>query len=114
MVPRSIIHKQKREFFALVSVLLCLPLPIPTFHKTTPRSLKSSSKRCSGGMRRSRGPSFDCKRQQNPVVLSVRLRKPEEKQRPRPKKRLRDRGLRRRRRGREGQGSTSSDSGTRC
>jgi len=77
-----------------------------------PRPLKSSGKRCSGGTRRSRGPSFDCKRQQKPVVLSMRLRKPGEKQRPR--KRPRGRGLWRRRRGRRGQGSTSSDSGTRC
>jgi len=65
-------------------------------------------------MRRSNSPSFDYKRQQRLVVLSVQLRKPGEKRRPRPRKRPRDRGLRRRRRGRGGQGSTSSDSGTRC
>jgi len=78
------------------------------------RLLKSSSKKYSGGMRRSRGPSFDCKKQQKPIVQSVQLRKPGKKRRPRPRKRLRDRGLRRRRRGRKGQGSTSSNSGTRC
>jgi len=76
--------------------------------------LKSSSKRCSRGIRRSRGLSFDCKRQQKPVVQSVRLRKPGEKWRPRPRKRLRDRGLRRRRKGRRGWWNTSSDSETRC
>jgi len=65
-------------------------------------------------MRRSNGPSFDCKRQQKPVVLSVQLRKPGEKRRPRPRKRPRGRGLQRRRRGRREQGSTSSDSGMRC
>jgi len=66
------------------------------------RLLKSSGKRCSGGTRRSRGPSFDCKRQQKPVVQSMQLRKPGEKQRPRPRKRLRGRELWRRRRGRRG------------
>jgi len=40
-------------------------------------------------MRRSNSPSFDCKRQQRLVVLSVRLRKPGEKRRPRPRKRQR-------------------------
>jgi len=44
-----------------------------------PRSSKNSGKRCSRDMRRSRGPSFDCKRQQKPVVQSVQLRKPGEK-----------------------------------
>jgi len=79
-----------------------------------PRPLKSSGKRCSGGTRRSRGPSFDCKRQQKPVMQSVWLRKPGEKQRPGPRKRQRGRGLRRRRRGRKGQGSISSNSRMRC
>jgi len=55
MVPRSTIHKQKKKFFALVSVSLCLPLPTLIFHKTMPRFLKSSDKRCSRGMRRSSG-----------------------------------------------------------
>jgi len=114
MVPRSTIHKQKRKFFALVSVLLCLPPPPPTFHKTTPRPLKSSGKRCSGGIRRSRGPSFSCKRQRKPIMQSVQLRKPGEKRRPRPRKRPRGRGLQKRRRGRRGRGSTSSDFRTRC
>ena len=44
MVPRSTIHKWKRKFFALVSVLLCLSLSTPTFHKTTLRFWKCSSK----------------------------------------------------------------------
>jgi len=78
------------------------------------RFLKSSSKRCSRGMRRSRGPSFDCKRQQKPIVQSVRLRKPGEKQRPRPRKRPRGRRLQKRKKERRGRGSTSSDSGMRC
>jgi len=39
-------------------------------------------------MRRSSSPSFDCKRQQKPVVQSVQLRKPEEKRRPKPRKRV--------------------------
>ena len=95
MVPRSTIYKQKRKFFALVSVLLCLPPPLPTFHKMTPRPLKSSGKRCSGGTKRSRGSSFDCKRQWKPVMQSVWLRKPGEKWRPRPRKRPRGRGLQR-------------------
>jgi len=50
MVPRSTIHKQKRKFFALVSVSLCLSPLSPTFHKTMPRFLKSSR-----GIRRSSG-----------------------------------------------------------
>jgi len=75
--------------------------------------LKSSSKRCSGGTRRSKDPSFDCKRQWKPVVQSMWLRKPGEKQRPRLRKRPRGRGLWRRR-GRRGWWNTSSDSGTRC
>jgi len=79
-----------------------------------PRSSKNSGKRCSRGIRRSRGPSFDCKRQQKPIVLSIRLRKPGEKRRPRPRKRPKGRGLQRRRRGRRGQWSTSSGSRTRC
>jgi len=78
------------------------------------RPLKSNGKRCSRGTRRSRDPSFDCKRQQKPIVQSVQLRKPGEKQRPRPRKRPRGRGLWRKRRGRKRQGSTSSNSGTRC
>ena len=45
MVPRSTIHKQKRKFFALVSVSLCLLLLPLTFHKTTPRFWESSGKR---------------------------------------------------------------------
>jgi len=114
MVPKSTIHKQKRKFFALVSVLLCLLLPPLTFHKMTLRPLKGSSKRCSRGMRRSRDPSFDCKRQRKPIVQSMQLRKLGEKQRPRLRKRPRGRGLRRRRKGRRGRGSTSSDSGTKC
>ena len=65
------------------------PAP-PTFHKITPRPLKSSGKRYSRGTRRSRGPSFDCKRQWKPVVQSVWLRKSGEKRRPRPRKRPRD------------------------
>jgi len=54
-----------------------------------PRPLKSSGKRCSGGTRRSRGSSFDCKKQRKPIMQSVQLRKPGEKQRPRPRKRQR-------------------------
>jgi len=114
MVPRLTIHKQKREFFALVSALLCLPPPTPTFHKTTLRYSRSSAVRCNDGMRRNSSPSYDCKRQRKPVVLSVQLRKPGEKQRPRPRKRPRDRGLQRRRRGRRGLWSTSSGSEMRC
>jgi len=53
-------------------------------------------------MRRSSNPSFDCKRQQKPVIQSMRLRKPVEKRRPKPRKRPRGRVLRRRRRGRRG------------
>jgi len=52
-----------------------------------PRLLKSSNKKCSRGTRRSRGLSFDCKRQQKPVMQSVWLRKPGEKRRPRLRKR---------------------------
>jgi len=79
-----------------------------------PRYSRSSAVRCNDGMRRSNSPSFDCKRQQKPAVLSVRLRKPGEKRRPRPRRRLRGRRLQRRRRGRRKRWSTSSDSGTRC
>jgi len=80
----------------------------------TLRPLKSSGKRWCRGTKRSRGPSFDCKRQRKPVVQSMWLRRPEEKQRPKPKKRPRGRGLQRRRRGRRGQWNTSRDSGMRC
>ena len=48
-------------------------------------------------MRRSRDPSFDCKRQQKPVMQSMRLRKPGEKQRPRPRKRVAEEEERKRR-----------------
>jgi len=41
MVPKSKIHKQKRKFFALVSISLCLLLPPPTFHKIMLRSSKA-------------------------------------------------------------------------
>ena len=59
--------------------------------------------RYNDSMRRRRSsPSFNCKRQQKPVVQSVQLRKPGEKRRPKLRKRLRGRGLRRRRRGRRG------------
>jgi len=86
MVPGSTIHKQKRKFFALVSVSLCLSLPPPTFLKTTLKCLRSSTMRCSS-------LSFDCKRQWRPVVQSMWLRKPGEKQRPKPRKRPKNRGL---------------------
>jgi len=114
MVPRSIIHKQKREFFALVSALLCLPLPTPTFPRTTLKCSRSSAGRCNDSMRRNSSLSSGYKRQQKPVVQNVQLRRLGGKQRPGPRKRLRDRGLQRRRRGRRGQESTSSNSGTRC
>ena len=114
MVPRSTIHKQKRKFFALVSVSLCLPLPTPTFPKMTLKCSKNSAVRCNNSMRRSSSLSFDCKRQQKPIVQSMQLRNPEEKQRPKPRKRPRDRGLQRRRRERRGQWNISSDSRTRC
>ena len=96
MVPRSTIHKQKKEFFALVSVSLCLPLPTPTFPRMTLKCSRSSAGRCNNSMRRSRGPSFNYKRQCKPIVQSVWLRKPGEKWRPRPRKRPRGRGLWRR------------------
>jgi len=67
-----------------------------------PRCLRSSAIRCNDGIRRSSSPSFDCKRQQKPVMQSVQLRKLGEKQRPKPRKRLRGRGLQRRRRRRRG------------
>jgi len=57
---------------------------------------RSSAMRCNNGMRRSSGPSFDCKRQWKPVMQSVRLKKPGEKQRPKPRKRPRGRELQRR------------------
>ena len=58
---------------------------------------RSSAGRCNDDMRRSRDPSFDCKRQQKPVMQSVRLRKPGEKQRPRPRKRVAEEEERKRR-----------------
>ena len=99
MVPRLTIHKQKRKFFALVSVSLCLLLPPPTFLKMTLNCLRSSSSH-----------SFDCKRQWRPIVQSVWLRKPGEKWRPKPRKRQKNRELQRRRRS----WSTSNNSWTRC
>jgi len=114
MVPRSKYINRKREFFALISVSLCLPPPPPTFPRTMLKCLKSSAGRCNDGMRRNSSPSFGYKRQRMPIVQSVQLRRLGGKRRPEPRKRPRDRGLRRRRRGRRGQGSTSSGSGTRC
>ena len=114
MVPRSTIHKQKKEFFALVSVSLCLPLPTPTFPRMTLKCSRSSAGRCNNSMRRSRGPSFNYKRQCKPIVQSVWLRKPGEKWRPKPRKKQRGRELWRRRRERRGQWNISSDSRTRC
>ena len=54
--------------------------------------------RCSDGIRRRSSPSFNCKRQQRPVMQSVQLRKPEEKQRLKLRKRSKNRELQRRRR----------------
>jgi len=82
MVPRSIIHKQKREFFALVSVLLCPLPPTPTFLRTMLKCSRSSARRCNDGMRRNSSPSFSYKRQQKPAVQSVQLRRLGGKQRP--------------------------------
>jgi len=79
MVPRSIIYKWRRKFFALVSVLSCLPPPTPIFHKTTLRFLKCSGKRYSGGMKRSSGSWSNWKKQQSYVGLSTQLRKLREK-----------------------------------
>jgi len=103
MVSRSTIHKLKKKFFALVSVLLCLPPPTPIFHKTMLRSLKSSSKRYSGGMRSSSSSWSNWKKQQSYVRLSMWLRRQGEKQRKRPGRKLRGKGLWRRRRRRRGQ-----------
>jgi len=114
MVPRSIIHKQKRKFFALVSVLSCLPPPTPTFPRTTLKCSRSSAGRCNDGMRRSSSPSSGYKGQCKSVMQSVQLRRLGEKRRPELRKRPRDRGLRRRRRGRRGRWNISSDSGMRC
>ena len=44
--------------------------------------------RCNNGMRSSSSPSFNCKRQQKPIVQSMQLRKPGEKRRPKPRKRV--------------------------
>jgi len=72
--------------------------------------LRSSTMRCSDGMRSSSSPSFYCKRQWRPVMQSVWLRNPGEKQRPKPRKRPKNGGLRRRRRS----WNTSNDSGMKC
>jgi len=61
-------------------------------------------------MRRSSSLSFDCKRQQRPIVQSMQLRKPGEKWRPKPRKRPKNRGLQRRRRS----WSISNDSRMKC
>ena len=105
---------RKESFFALVSILLCFLPFTPIFPKIILKCSRSSTVRCNDGMRRSSSPSFNCKRQQKPVMQSIQLRKPGEKWRPKPRKRLRGRELLRRRRGRRGQWSTSSNSGTRC
>ena len=65
----------KKKFFALVSVLSCLPPLTPTFCNMTPRSSKSSGKRCSGGIRRSNGFWSNWKKQQSYVGLSTWLRR---------------------------------------
>ena len=44
--------------------------------------------RCNNGMRSSSSPSFNCKRQQKPIMQSMQLRKPGEKRRPKPRKRV--------------------------
>ena len=95
MVPRSTIHKQKREFFALVSVLLCLPLPTPTFHKMMLRYLKSSSKRCSSSC-------FNSRKWWDYIGLSAWLRRQGRKWRRKSGRKLKGRELQRRRRGRRG------------
>jgi len=99
----------EKEVFSLVPVLSCLPLPPLTFLKTMLKCSKSSTMRCNDSMRRSSSLSFNCKRQQKPVIQSVRLRKPGEKQRPKLRKRPKNRGLWRRR-----SWSIFNDSGTRC
>ena len=114
IVPRSTIHKQKREFFTLVLVLSCLPPPFSTFHKTMLKFLKSSGKRYSGGTRRSSGSQNNWKKWHSYIGLSMRLRRQRGKQRRRPRRKLRGRELQRRRKEKREQQSTSSNSEMRC
>jgi len=79
MVPGSTIHKWKRKFVALVSVLLYLSLPTPTFHRIMPRYLKSSGKRYSGDMKRSNSSCFNSRKWQDYVGLSAQLKRQGEK-----------------------------------
>ena len=114
MIPRSTIHKQKRKFFALVSVLSCLPPPTLIFHETIPRFLKSSSKKYSRGTRRSSSSWSNWKKWQSYIGLSMQLRRLERKQRKRLRRKLKGSELWRRRRERGGWWSTSNSSETRC
>ena len=114
MVSGSTIHKQKRKFFALVSVSSCLPPPTPTFYKTILRFLKSSGKRYSRDMKRSSSSYFNSRKQQSYVGLSVQLRRQGGKWRRRPRRKPRNRELWRKRRRRRGCWSTSNDSEMRC
>jgi len=114
MVPKSTIYKWRRKFFALVSVLPCLPPPTPIFHKTMPRFLKSSGKRYSRSTRKSSGSWSNWKKWQSYIRLSIQLRRLEGKQRKRLRKKLRGSKLWRRRRERKEQWSTSNSSKTRC
>ena len=110
MVPRSTIHKQKRKFFALVFVSLCLSLSSLIFLKITLKCLRSSAVRYSNNMRKSSSPFFNYKRQQRSIVQIVWLIKPGEKQRLKLRKGPKNRKLQRRRKSQ----SIPNDSGTRC
>ena len=107
MVPRSTIYKQKRKFFALVSVSSCLLPPSPTFHNMTPKSLKNSTKKYSSSC-------FNWRKEWSYIGLSMQLRKQGGKQRKRLGRKPRGRGLQRRKRRRRECWSISNNSGTRC
>jgi len=81
---------------------------------TTLRFWKISSKRCSGGTRRSSSSWSNWKKRQGYVGLSTQLRRLGGKWRRRPRRKPRGRELWRRRRGRGGWWSTSNSSKTRC
>jgi len=78
------------------------------------RSLKSSGKRCSRGMRRSSSSYFNSRKWQGYIGLSAWLKRQGGKQRRRPKRKSRDRGLQRKKRRRKEHWSTFNDSETRC
>ena len=102
MLSKSTIYKQKKKFFALVSISLCLLLPTLIFYKITPKSQKCNSS------------CFNLKKQRGYIRLSMWFRRQKGKQRRKSRRKPKDRQLQKKRRRRRECWNISNDSKTRC